>query len=310
MKNESSKSDKTPKQAMTLVKLVEQYHEEGACRSHLAEVRWPNGATCPRCNGLERVSKLPKAEKWNCGACRYQFTATTGTIFADTHLPLWKWFMAIYLMLESRKGMSANQLKRTLDVSYKTAWFLCHRIRNAMADGNAPLLNGIVEVDETYVGGKVRGKGRGYRKNKAIAMGVLQRGGEVRLQTVKVGDRKTLHKFIHDKTADECPAIYTDENPAYLGIADHNTRHETVNHSAEEWVNGDVHTNGIESVWSLLKRSVIGTYHKVSMKHLDAYLGELEHRFNNRKNEFLFRDTLLKLVKADKLTFSELTKAA
>lgn len=295
---------------MNLVTLVDLYHEEGACRLHLAEVRWPDGVKCTRCGSGDRVKQLPGIAKWHCGYCRYKFTATSGTIFNDTHLPLWKWFMALYLMLESRKGMSANQLKRTLGVSYKTAWYLCHRIRNAMADGIAPLLNGIVEVDETYVGGKVRGKGRGYRGNKAIAMGVIQRGGEVRLQTVKRGDRETLHKFIHSKTADDCPAIYTDENPAYDGIADANTVHETVNHSAEEWVRGDIHTNSVESVWSLLKRSVIGTYHKVSVKHLDAYLGELEHRFNNRNNEFLFRDTLLKLVKSDKLPFQELTKAA
>ena len=306
MKNSAVNDDSK----MSLVKLVELYHEEGACRAHLAAVRWPDGVKCTRCGSGERVSKLPKTAKWHCGSCRYQFTATSGTIFADTHLPLWKWFMAIYLMLESRKGMSANQLKRTLAVSYKTAWYLCHRIRAAMHDENAELLNGIVEVDETYVGGKVKGMGRGYRGNKAIAMGALQRGGEVRLQTVKCGNRQTLHDFIHSKTHDECPAIYTDENPAYNGIADSNTRHETFNHSAEEWVNGDVHTNGIESVWSLLKRSVIGTYHKISVKHLDAYLGELEHRFNNRNNQFLFRDTLLKLVKADSLRYAELTKAA
>ena len=297
---------------MSLVKLVELFHEEGSCRSHLAELRWPEGVKCTRCGKVERVKKLPPPTiaKWHCGMCRYQFTATSGTIFNDTHLPLWKWFMAIYLMLESRKGMSANQLKRTLDVSYKTAWYLCHRIRKAMQDASAELLMGVVEVDETYVGGKVKGKGRGYRGNKAIAMGALERGGEVRLQTVKTSDRKTLHDFIHSKTDDACPAIYTDENPAYAGIADGNTRHETVNHSQEEWVNGDVHTNGIESVWSLLKRSVIGTYHKISMKHLDAYLWELEHRFNNRKNEFLFRDTLLKLVNSGKLTYRDLVKAA
>ena len=295
---------------MNLVKLVDLYHEEGACRLHLAEVRWPDGVKCTRCGSGDRVKQLPGIAKWHCGYCRYKFTATSGTIFNDTHLPLWKWFMALYLMLESRKGVSANQLKRTLGISYKTAWYLCHRIRNAMQDGNAALLKGIVEVDETYVGGKTRGMGRGYRGNKAIAMGVIQRGGEVRLQAVKRGDRETLHKFIHSKTADECPAIYTDENPTYNGIADANTVHETVNHSAEEWVRGDIHTNSVESVWSLLKRSIIGAYHKVSMKHLDAYLGELEHRFNNRNNEFLFRDTLLKLVNAEKLTFCELTKAA
>ena len=176
---------------MSLVKLVAQYNDEEKCRATLVKLRWPEGVKCTRCGSGERVSKLPKGHQWHCGGCRYKFTVTSGTIFNDTHLPIWKWFLAIYLMTESRKGMSANQLKRTLEVSYETAWYLCHRIRDAMQDGNAELLNGIVEVDETYVGGKVKGMGRGYRGNKAIAMGALQRGGEVRLQTVKCGNRQS-----------------------------------------------------------------------------------------------------------------------
>ena len=194
--------------------------------------------------------------------------------------------------------------------SYETAWYLCHRIRAAMKEVGLESLRGIVEVDETYVGGKVRGMGRGYKLNKAIAIGAVQRGGKIRLQVIQHADRVTLHKFIADNTAPDTEAIYTDQLPAYIGIADADTRHESVNHGAEEWVRGDVHTNGIESVWSLLKRSIIGAYHQVSMKHLDAYLDELEHRFNNRHNKFLFRDTLLKLVKAEKLPYQELTKAA
>jgi transposase-like protein len=179
-----------------------------------------------------------------------------------------------------------------------------------MRDINAELLRGIVEVDETYVGGKVRGMGRGYKGNKAIAIGAVQRQGKIRLQVIPHATKAILHKFIHDNTAPDTEAIYTDEMPAYWGINDADTRHEWVNHSREEWVVGDVHTNGIESVWSLLKRSIIGSYHKVSIKHLDAYLDELEHRFNNRKNEYIFRDTLTKLVNAAKLPYTELTKAA
>jgi transposase-like protein len=128
------------------------------------------------------------------------------------------------------------------------------------------------------------------------------------METLKWVDRQKLHEFIHKTTAPETENIYTDEHPGYRGIQDEDTKHGTVNHSQEEWVHGDIHTNGIESVWSLLKRSIVGSYHKVSVKHLDAYLQELEHRFNNRDNKFLFRDTLLKLVKAEKLTYSELTK--
>lgn len=297
------------KAEMNLVKLIEQFGTDEKCRARLAKLRWPNGVECPRCAG-KSISTLANRDQYDCNACRYQFSVTSGTIFHDSHLPLSKWFLAIYLMTESKKGMSALQMKRTLDIAYQTAWHLCHRIRAAMRDANCELLRGVVEVDETYVGGKVRGMGRGYKGNKSIAIGAVQRGGKIRLQVIPFADRSTLHQFVKDNTAPDTEAIYTDELPAYVGIADADTRHETVNHSAEEWVHGDIHTNGIESVWSLLKRSIIGAYHKVSMKHLDAYLDELEHRFNNRKNEFIFRDTLTKLVNAAKLPYAELTKAA
>ncbi len=294
---------------MNIIKLVEQFSAPEKARRHLEEVRWPNGVTCPRCSG-GIVSKISTREQFHCNGCDYHFSVTTGTIFHDSHLPLWKWFIAIYLMTESKKGISACQIQRTIDVAYRTAWYLCHRIRAAMKDASGEFLRGIVEVDETYIGGKVRGKGRGYRGNKSIAIGAVQRGGKLRLQVLKWADKETLHAFIHKNTAPDTEAIYTDQLPAYIGIADEDTRHESVNHAKEEWVRGDVHTNGIESVWSLLKRSIIGAYHKVSMKHLEAYLDELEHRFNGRHNKFLFRDTLVKLLKAEALPYSDLVKAA
>jgi transposase len=179
-----------------------------------------------------------------------------------------------------------------------------------MRDINAELLRGVVEIDETYVGGKTRGMGHGYKGNKTIAIGAVQRGGKIRLQVIPHATKANLHRFIAENTAPDTEAIYTDELPAYLGIADSNTRHESVCHSAEEWVRGDVHTNGIESVWSLLKRSIVGAYHQVSVKHLDAYLDELEFRFNNRRNDCIFRDTLAKLVNASKLPLSELIEKA
>jgi transposase-like protein len=215
----------------------------------------------------------------------------------------------MYLMIESKKGISANQVKRTLGVSYKTAWYLCHRIRNAMSDGTPNTLKGIVEVDETYLGGKTKGMGHGYKGNKVIVVGATERGGEARLQVVDGNDRLTLHEFIRRNTAPDTEAIYTDEWPAYNGIEDADTRHETVNHSQEEWVRGDVHTNSVEGVWSLLKRSIVGSYHKLSVKHLNSYLDELEWRFNNRENPFLFRDTLLKLVSSENLEYKELIHA-
>ena len=178
-----------------------------------------------------------------------------------------------------------------LQVSYKTAWFLCHRVRAAMREVSADLLKGIVEIDETYIGGKFHGRGSGYKGNKAVTVGAVEREGEIRLSVIKSPNKYWLHKFIHETTDPKCEAIYTDEAKAYEGIEDADTRHETVKHLEEQWVKGDLHTNNVESVWSLLKRSVVGTYHKFSIKHLDAYLDELEYRLNNRKNKFLFWDT-------------------
>jgi len=303
------KRTKSFKAEMNLPKLIAEFGSDEKCRARLTELRWPRGVTCPRCQS-KSVSTIAERGQYDCNACRYQFSTTSGTIFHDTHLSLSKWFLAIYLMTESKKGMSALQMKRTLCIAYETAWYLCHRIRAAMREINSELLRGIVEVDETYVGGKTRRMGHGYKGNKAIAIGAIQRGGKIRLQVITHATKAVLHKFIHDNTAPDTEAIYTDELPAYWGIDDADTRHDSVCHSAEEWVRGDVHTNGIENVWSLLKRSIIGSYHRVSIKHLDAYLDELEHRFNNRKNEYIFRDTLTKLVTAGKLPYAELTKAA
>ena len=226
----------------------------------------------------------------------------------DSHLPLRKWLLAVYLMCESKKGMSALQLKRTLGVAYKTAWYLCHRIRSAMGNEllDGPTLLGIVEVDETLVGGKTKGKGRAYKGNKTWVAGAIQRGGRIRLQRIPDTKRRTLHDFIARTVKDEAEAIYTDELASYLGIADANTRHETVNHSAEEWVVGDVHTNSIEGVWSLFKRSIIGAFHKVSEKHLDRYLEELEWRFSNRENDHIFVDTLRRMVSTEPMEYREL----
>jgi len=299
----SKKSD------MNLVKLVEQFSDETKAREYLTELRWPQGVCCPRCESV-KVTAIKNRPQYSCNACEYQFSVKSGTIFNDSHLPLWKWFLAVYLMTESKKGMSACQIQRSLAISYPTAWYLCHRVRSAIKELNPAPLKGTVEVDETYVGGKRRHVGRGFRGNKVAVIGALERKGPVRMETLKWVDKQTLHKFIHQTTAPDTQNIYTDEHPGYRGIQDEDTNHGTVNHSKEEWVHGDIHTNGIESVWSLLKRSIVGSYHKVSVKHLDAYLDELEHRFNNRENKFLFRDTLLMLVKAEKLTYQELTKAA
>ncbi len=169
-----------------------------------------------------------------------------------------------------------------------------------------PTLVGIVEVDETLVGGKTKGKGRAYKGNKTWIAGAIQRGGQVRLEKIPNTKKETLHAFIKRAVKDKAEAIYTDEWKAYLGIADHNTRHETVNHSEEEWVVGDVHTNSIEGVWSLFKRSIIGAFHKMSAKHMSKYIEELEWRYNNRDNPHIFVDTLKRVMKTNPLEYKEL----
>ncbi len=291
---------------MDIMKLMDKFHSEDACREALEGLRWPDGAVCPRCQS-KSISRIYNYNVFECNSCRYQFSVKSGTVFHDSHLPLRKWFVAVFLMVESRKGVSANQLKRVLKVSYKTAWYLCHRIRGAVVVDNPVPLSKIIEVDETWVGGKRKNVGHGYKGNKVLVAGAAQRNGEVRLQVIDDRTREVLNEFIKKHIADNAEAIYTDDWPAYDGIADEDTRHETVNHSAEEWVRGDVHTNYIENIWSLLKRSLIGSYHKVSKKHLDAYLNELEWRFNNRDNPYLFRDTLIKLIKSDNLPYGKLT---
>lgn len=297
---------------MNLVQLIEQFADENKCRAALEHLRWPNGVACPRCKST-KIYRVLKRDQFDCDACRYQFSVTVDTIFKDTHLPLWKWFLAVYLMLESKKGISANQLKRTLKVSYQTAWYLCHRIRKAVEEVNREPLTGTVEVDETYIGGKRRHVGSGYVGNKTMVLGAIQRGGHAHLQVElreKKATAKTLHQFVKETVADEAEMICTDDNPGYIGIEDYNTKHESVNHSAEEWVRGDVHTNSVESVWSLFKRSVVGAYHQVSVKHLPAYLDEFEWRFNNRDNPFLFRDTMRKLLSSKNLEYKILIQTS
>lgn len=295
-----------PTQDIDLPTLIERFGSEDNCHAYLERLRWPDGLECPRCGG-KTISRIKERRQFDCDDCRYQFSVRVGTIFHDSKLPLWKWFLATYLICQSKKGISSNQLKRMLGVSYKTAWYLTHRIRAAMKDAEGgKLLSGIVEVDETYVGGKVQGKGRAYKGNKTLVVGAIQRGGEVRLEVVKDRSRSSLHRFIKEKVDDKTEAIFTDDYEAYKGIEDAKTLHATVKHREKEWVVGEVHTNTVEGVWSLLKRSVIGSYHKLSVKHLPAYLDEMEWRFNNRDNPYMFRDTMRRLIGAETLRYEEL----
>lgn len=298
---------------MTIIELFDSFSSDDRCRELLERLRWPNGPECPRCFG--RVVRLTdRARLLYCKDCDYQFSVTAGSIFHDSHLPLIKWFTATFLLCEAKKGMSAMQLKRTLGISYKTAWYLCHRIRAAMATAEKPMLEGTIEMDETYVGGRYKGpRGRhAYRLvNKEIVIGIKQRGGELRFFKAEDVKSGTLAQYIKDNVSKEVEVIVTDELTSYPGAVKKSgiegLRHETVNHAAGIYADGEITTNGIESAFSLLKRGIVGSWHKVSAKHLMAYLQEMEFRFNRRNSKTLFLDTLRHMVTADPLTFERLT---
>jgi len=289
---------------MDLMKLMKECDTQDECRLILEELRWPEGVRCPSCES-DKISRILKRSQFDCDSCRYQFSVTSGTIFHDTHLPLPKWFAAAYLMCESNKGMSALQLKRTLHTGYQTAWYLCHRIRAAMQETNQPPLGGTVEVDETYVGGKKR---RWRPKSvKKVVIGIRQRSGDLRLIHAEDAKSATVQQIIKANVGAHVEVIMTDESSIYPWALNHmdSGKHKTINHS-KQYAHGDVHTNTVESAFSLLKRGIVGTWHKVDAKHLPAYLDEMCFRFNNRKNPYLFRDVLTKMIQTPNLEFKEL----
>lgn len=292
---------------MNLMQLMKDYDTDAECRAAIEDLRWPDGVRCPRCDldKIYRATHQKARQQFDCASCGYQFSVTVGTIFEDTKLPLHKWFAATYLMVESKKGISANQMKRTIGVSYKTAWYLCHRIRAAMKDAAAPLLSGIIEADETWIGGRRKGVGKGnWRDGKTMVMGAIQRGGEVRLKVDKRPTKKAVHAFL-SSVIDDADVLMTDEHSAYVGFPKADS-HQHVVHRREEWVRGQVHVNSVENVWSLMKRAVVGSYHQLSAKHMQAYADEMAWRFNNRENPYLFRDTLMKLIQSNNLPYQDL----
>jgi transposase-like protein len=305
--------------AMTLPEVTMQFSTEARCRELLERLRWPEGVMCPRCKDT-RVSRLKDYAKFECVGCEYQFSVTSNTIFHDTHLPMPIWFLAVLLICEAKKGMSANQLRRTIwgehKGSYKTAWYLCHRIRAAMASAEKNMLYGTVEMDETWVGGREKNpKGAGRvpyaHSNKIPVIGIKQRGGELRFFKAEDVKSGTLAQYIKENISEDVHVIMADDWKAYpkaikkLGIDP--DKHKSINHSAKVYVDGDITTNGIESAFSLLKRGIVGSWHKVSAKHLPAYLEEMSFRFNRRGRSDIFIDTLRHMVTADPLTFQDLT---
>jgi len=294
---------------MTLGDVNRLYSADDRCRDLLKRLRWPMGVECVRCK-CPKTCEIATQKKFECGECGYQFSVTTQTIFHDTHLPLETWFQAVLLLVEARKGMSANQLKRTLGLSYKTAWYLCHRIRAAMKEVR-PVLEGTVEMDETYVGGVKRG-GRGpHASDKELVIGIRQRGGDLRFFHAEDTKSGTLAQFIKENVSADVDVMVTDELQAYpramMEAGIHGTRDKTIKHKDRVYVEGSIHPNTVESAFSLLKRGIIGSWHKVSAKHLAAYLDEMTFCFNRRKNPDLWLDTLRHMVTADPLTFETLT---
>jgi transposase-like protein len=293
---------------INLAELTEQFGTDEKCRKALEQLRWKDGAKCPRCDST--ATPIANRFQYDCDSCHYQFSVTAGTIFHDSHLSLWKWFIATALLCEAKKGMSACQIQRTVGMSYKTAWYLCHRIRKAMVEADKPKLEGQVEIDETYVGGRGHRPGR-PSKDKEIVVGIRQRNGELRLFHSKDVKAKTLAKYIRENVSEDAEVIFTDDYPSYPSAINRagmpSRKHKTINHSKQIYVMGDTHTNTIENAFSLFKRGVRGTWHHISAKHLASYLEEMSFRFNNRKNSYLFRDTILKLIASSNLEYKILT---
>jgi transposase-like protein len=305
---------------MNLLDVHQELNTEAKCLAFLERMRWPDGVKClacksPRITPITTKGKLnkktgkvgPDRHLFQCNECRFQFTATTGTVYHDTHLPLTKWFLAIALITESKKGISANQLKRALRIQYRTAWYLAHRIREAMTDPSGLKLSGTVEIDETYIGGKQHGHRRKMR-NKDIVLGIRQRGGPVRMIQVKDNKTGTLYEAIAQHVDNKVERIMTDDAGWYNFKLTQfeRAKHGTIRHSQGEYVRGEVHTNTVESAFSLFKRSITGAFHKLSLKHLQRYLNEFSFRFNNRKDPDLFGLTVRRMALAGAMPYAQL----
>ena len=271
-----------------LVFFLQRFGTDEACREFLEAKRWPKGVTCPRCEAT-KVYKLEgettRKGLYKCAMCRKPFTVTVGTIFESSHIPLPKWFAAIYLMCSSKKGVSAHQIHRQLVVTYKSAWFMCHRIREAMRNPSfRRTLSGTVQVDEAYIGGKTRIGKRGKASERKTPVAALISRTQARTRVVSHVNAKELHGFIKDHVKKDA-TIVTDDASGYSGITKHyHGGHQRVVHSRGEYVNKlGFTTNTAESFFALLKRGVRGTFHHVSKDHLARYCTEFEFRWNNRK---------------------------
>lgn len=303
----------TPK---TLIEAVRYFSDRSVCHGYMSKLKWPAGKiTCPKCghDSCRELSSRPGVLKCNKAACQKQFSLKVGTIFEDSPLGLDKWFVAVWSVANCKNGISSHELSRAIGVTQKTAWHMLHRIRKAMETDSFSKMNGVIEVDETYIGGKAKNMHASRRKaeiegrgpvGKTAVQGILQRGGEVRTFVVNRPDANHLQSNVQ-RNVDRRATVYTDAATAYEGLS-LSFLHKTVDHGTE-FVRGDVHTNGTENFWSLLKRAIKGTYIRVASFHLHRYAGEQAFRFNTRTDNDGSRfDVLMQRVLGKRLTYRQL----
>ena len=281
---------------LSIQQFFKNFPSDDACLHHLMVHKYGETLDCPKCGKHGKFHRMKKGPAYECQWCGHHLHPMAGTIFHRSRTSLQKWFYAIYLFTTTRHGVAAKELQRQLSVTYKTAWRMAHQIRKLMADADGEWpLGGTVEADETYVGGKVKGKGRGYTGNKTVVFGMLERGGDVMTKVVPNVRKKTLQPIIK-ANVEKGSTVHTDELKSYGGLSKAGYEHETVNHGAGEYVDSECHVNGMEGYWARLKLSIRGTHVHVSGKHLEKYVKEFEYRYNRRNDpSSMFGDLLASL---------------